>query len=231
MSHSPYVRLPGASDLSAKKRRRERRTCGSKPNLAKVKESCRCRIDCLHGAARSRRYGAGGRTLLKVSAGTRTVRMSGCYRAVLVCLVGLTLMGWLTRSEPASPATRPNACTALTRSLATRLLGAPAIQAPFDHHMACTYRSTVNQDTVSLILTPIGQTRARTQRLLNRERRLFIGRQTAYWYRTPSRLSAPMKAGTLAVLKGDLLAVVAVRTVSDPQRTARRTMVAVLPHL
>ena len=61
-------------------------------------------------------------------------------------------------SPPASATTKPDACAALTPVLASRLLGARVIQAPFNHHLGCTYTSTANQDTISLILSLTGQT-------------------------------------------------------------------------
>lgn len=125
----------------------------------------------------------------------------------------------------------PDACAVLTPVLASRLLDARVIEAPFDHDLACTYRSAANQDTISLILTLTGRNRARTQQLLNREQRLRVGGRTVYWYRTPLRLTRPEQAGTLSVLKGDTLVLVAVRQSSNPQPRARQAMTAILSRL
>ena len=113
------------------------------------------------------------------------------WRAVFAVFVGLSLAVLIMLSPPASATTKPDARAALTPALASRLLGTRVIQAPFNHHLGCTYRSTANQDTISLILTLTGQNRARTQQLLNREQRLRVGSQTVYWYRTPLRLTRP----------------------------------------
>jgi hypothetical protein len=134
-------------------------------------------------------------------------------------------------SLPASATTKPDACAVLTPASASRLLGARITQSPFDHHLGCSYTSTDNQGTISLILNLTGQNRARTQQLLNREQRLRVGGQTAYWYRTPLRLTRPEQAGTLSVLKGSTLVFVAVRPPSTPQPTARKAMTAILPRL
>jgi hypothetical protein len=134
-------------------------------------------------------------------------------------------------SSPASAMTKPDACAVLTPALASRLLGARITQSPFNHHLGCSYASTDDQDTISLILSLTGQNRARTQQLLNREQRLRIGGQTAYWYRTPLRLTRPEQAGTLSALKGGTLVFVAVRQSSNPQPTAQQAMTAILPRL
>ena len=84
-------------------------------------------------------------------------------------------------------------------------------------------------DKGSRILT--GQNRARTQQLLNREHSIRVGSRSAYWYRTLLRLTRPQQAGTLSVLKGDTLVLIAVRQSSNPQATARQAMMAILPHL
>jgi hypothetical protein len=78
-------------------------------------------------------------------------------------------------SSPASATTKPDACAVLTPASASRLLGARITQSPFDHHLGCSYTSTDDLDTISLILSFTGQNRARTQQLLNREQRLRIG--------------------------------------------------------
>jgi hypothetical protein len=132
---------------------------------------------------------------------------------------------------PASATTKPDACAALTPVLASRVLGARVIASPFDHDLGCTYRTKANHDTISLVLSVTGQNRARAQQLLNREQRLRVGSQTAYWYRTPFRLTRPEQAGTLSLLKGDTLVFVAVRQSSNPQPTARQAMTAILPPL
>ena len=147
-------------------------------------------------------------------------------------LFGLSIAVLIMWSSPASATTKPNACAALTPVLASRLLSARVTQAPFNHHLACTYRSKAKQDTISLILTLVtGQNRARTQQLLNREHRLRVGSRAAYWYRTPLRLTRPEQAGTLSVLKGDTLVLIAVRQSSNPQATARQAMTAILSRL
>lgn len=146
-------------------------------------------------------------------------------------LFGLSIAVLMIWSSPASATSKPNACATLTPVLASRLLGARVTQAPFNDHLACTYTSTARQDTISLILTLTGQSRARTQQLLNREHRLRVGSRVAYWYRTPLRLTLPEQAGTLSVLKGNTLVLIAVRQSSNPQATARQAMTAVLPRL
>jgi len=154
------------------------------------------------------------------------------WRKVRGVLFGMSIAVLIMWSSPASATTKPNACAALTPALASRLLSARVTQAPFNHHLACTYRSTANQDTISLILTLVtGQNRARTQQLLNREHRLRVGSRAAYWYRTPLRLTRPEQAGTLSVLKGDTLVLIAVRQSSNPQATARQAMTAILSRL
>ena len=103
-------------------------------------------------------------------------------------------------------------------------------QAGYDHNRACSY-STANRDTLSLILTPLGEKRAEAQQLLNRHRNVRLGKQWAYWYRTPARFIRPHQAGTLSLLKGNLLVLIVVRLPSDPKPTALRAMTAILPRL
>jgi hypothetical protein len=153
------------------------------------------------------------------------------WRTVLSVLVGLSPVLLIMSSPPASAATKPDACAALTPVLASSLLGARVIQSPFNHHLGCTYRNIENQDTISLILTLTGGNRARTQRLLNQEQHLRVGNQTVYWYRTPLRLTRPEQAGTLSALKGSTLVFIAVRQSSNPQPTAREAMTAILPRI
>lgn len=153
------------------------------------------------------------------------------WRKVRGVLVGLSISVLIMWSPPASATTRPDACAALTPALASRLLDARVTQAPFNHHLACTYTSTAHPETISLILTLTGRNRARTQQLLDREHRVRLGNQAAYWYRTPLRLTRPEQAGTLSVLKGSTLVLIAVRQSSDPEATARQAMTAILPRL
>jgi hypothetical protein len=184
-----------------------------------------------YGTPPSGERGQAGVLSLPVAPDAAPLQAVEGWRAVRAALVGLSIAVLMMWSPPSSATTKPDACAALTPVLASHLLGARVIQAPFNHHLACTYRSTANQDTISLILTLTGQNRARTQELLNREHRLRVGSQTAYWYRTPLRLTRPEQAGTLSVLKGDTLVLVAVRQSSNPQPTARQAMTAILPRV
>ena len=115
--------------------------------------------------------------------------------------------------------------------MASRLLGGPVSQVAYDHNLACTYQSTGSKHTISLILTSLGTNLTGIQRLLNREDNVRLGEQEAYLYRTPARFTKPDRAGTLSLLEGNLLVLIAVRQASDPQPTARQAMAAILPRL
>ena len=200
------------------------------PKVRTLRRSCWRNSDSV-AFTQSRHSGAGGRTLPAVAPDAAPRESVEGWRTVLAVLVGLSPAVLIMSSPPASATTKTDACAALTPVLASRLLGARVIQAPFNHHLGCTYTSTANQDTISLILSLTGQNRARTQQLLNQEQRLRVGSQTLYWYRTPLRLTRPEQAGTLSALKGSTLVLIAVRQSSNPQPTAREAMTAILPRI
>ena len=149
----------------------------------------------------------------------------------LSVMFGLILwLGAIGLGSPstASASTISSACALLPQA-AARLLGASVIEAPFDHNRACTYRSTKNQDVVSVILTPLrGPKLARMQHLLRNEQRTRLGGQWVYWYNTPAQYTKPGLAGTLSALKSRMLIVIAVRA-PKPESTARQAMTIVLP--
>ena len=120
---------------------------------------------------------------------------------------------------------------ALTPALAFRLLDAGVIQAPFNHHLACTYRSTAHPDTISLILTLTGPGTAPARNSCSTASTAFGSEAKRPMVSHPSPPTRPEQAGTLSVLKGNTLVLIAVRQSSDPQATARQAMTAILPGL
>ena len=160
----------------------------------------------------------------------RRAKPSICACVGVFLGMSLWLGGLGSDPSSASPATSLDACELLSPAAATRLLGAPVIQARFDHHRACGYRSTKNRDVVTAILTPLGGAKlALTQHLLRQEHRSRLDGQWVYWYDTPARYTKPEVAGTLSALKnGTLIMIVDVRT-ANPESTAREAMAIVLP--
>lgn len=141
-------------------------------------------------------------------------------------MLGVTIVNKVTTTSPGDTATEVIAAIGLALATASRSPRPPS---------TITWRaltgSTASQDTISLILTLTGQNRARTQQLRNREHRLRVGSRAAYWYRTPLRLTRPEQAGTLSVLKGDTLVLIAVGNRPIRRQRLGRRWTAILPRL